>query len=309
MPAAVAPGIDRSEQIVLERFMQLSIAAAVVTIAVKMAAAWVTGSVGFLSDALESLVNLVAAVAGFIALRVAAKPADEDHHFGHGHAEYVSALLEGALIFLAAGAIIYTGLDRLLHPQPLEAPGMGLVLSVAASVLNLVVGLVLLRAGKRYRSATLNADGHHLLTDVWTSAGVVLGVAAVWATGWVWLDPVIALAVGINIIWTGYRLSRASVRSLLSEALPPEENQALDELLDHIAAQAPVEFTQRRTMASGRQRFVYLIMDVPPQWSVQASHEHADMVEERIDGLFPGAEVFIHVEPAGVPHRRLRGPF
>ncbi|WP_293773615.1 cation diffusion facilitator family transporter [uncultured Corynebacterium sp.] len=293
-----------SEQTVLERFMKLSIATAVATIALKMVAAWLTGSVGFLSDALESLVNLVAAVAGFVALRVAAKPADKDHHFGHGKAEYVSALLEGAMIFVAAGMIVWTGVDRLLHLQPLEQPGIGLLLSTVASVLNLIVGLALLRAGAKYRSATLNADGHHMLTDVWTSVGVLVGIAAVWLTGWLWLDPVIALAVGVNILWTGYKLLRESLSSLLSEALPKEENDMLDELLRELEAKESITFTDRRTVASGRQRFVYLAMDVNPEWSVKSSHDVADEIEVAVDEIFPGAEVFIHVEPAGVEHRR-----
>lgn len=287
--------------------MKLSIAAAVATILLKTLAAWLTGSVGFLSDALESIVNLVAAIAGFIALRVAVKPADKDHHFGHGKAEYVSALLEGALIFVAAGMILWSAANRLIHLQPLEQPGLGLLLSTAASVLNLVVGLALLRAGKIYRSATLDADGKHLLTDVWTSVGVLVGIAAVWLTGWLWLDPpVIALAVGINIMWTGYQLLRDSLSSLLSESLPVEENAALDELLARVAPPAHgLTITQRRTVAFGRQRFIYLTVDVDPTWTVLASHQAADALEDDVDGLFPpGAEVFIHLEPAGVEHRR-----
>lgn len=195
-----------SEQLLLERFMKLSIATAVLTIVLKVLAAMLTGSVGFLSDALESGVNLVAAVVGFIALRIAAKPADANHQFGHGKAEYVSALVEGAMIFVAAALIIYTSALRLLNPQPLEQPGIGLALSTLASVLNLAVGLALLKAGKKYRSATLQADGHHLLTDVWTSVGVLVGIALVALTDWLWLDPMVAFAVGINILWTGYKL-------------------------------------------------------------------------------------------------------
>lgn len=277
--------IDRSEQTALERFMKLSIAAAVATILLKTLAAWLTGSVGFLSDALESIVNLVAAIAGFIALRIAVKPADKDHHFGHGKAEYVSALLEGALIFVAAGMILWSAANRLIHLQPLEQPGLGLLLSTAASVLNLVVGLALLRAGKTYRSATLDADGKHLLTDVWTSVGVLVGIAAVWLTGWLWLDPVIALAVGINIMWTGYQLLRDSLSSLLSESLPSEENAALDELLARVAPAHGLTITQRRTVAFGRQRFIYLTADVDPTWTVLASHHAADALEDDVDGL------------------------
>ena len=174
-------------------------------------------------NALESGVNLVAAVVGLVALRIAARPADANHHFGHGKAEYVSALVEGAMIFVAAALIIFTSVQRLLEPQPLEQVGLGLGLTIVASVLNLAVGLALLWAGKQYQSAALSADGHHLITDVWTSAGVVVGIAAVTVTGWYWLDPVIALAVGANIRWTGYRLLKQSLSGLLSASLPAED--------------------------------------------------------------------------------------
>ncbi|SQI00282.1 cation-efflux pump [Corynebacterium minutissimum] len=294
-----------TEQLLLERFMKLSIATAVATIALKIVAAAVTGSVGFLSDALESGVNLVAAVVGFVAIKIAAKPADANHQFGHGKAEYVSALVEGAMIFVAAAMIIYTAIRRLLEPQPLEQPGLGLLLSLVASLLNLGVGLLLVRAGKQHRSATLQADGKHLLTDVWTSVGVLLGIAAVSLTDWLWLDPVIAFAVGLNILWTGYKLLKESLSSLLSESLPKEEHAQLDALLNELEEHHDVEFTSRRTVASGRNRLVYLTMDVPGQWTVLHSHTIADRIEDAIDELFPGAEVFIHVEPAGTVHRRI----
>lgn len=294
-----------SEQLLLERFMKLSIATAVLTIVLKVLAAMLTGSVGFLSDALESGVNLVAAVVGFIALRIAAKPADANHQFGHGKAEYASALVEGAMIFVAAALIIYTSALRLLNPQPLEQPGIGLALSTLASVLNLAVGLALLKAGKKYRSATLQADGHHLLTDVWTSVGVLVGIALVALTDWLWLDPMVAFAVGINILWTGYKLLKESLSSLLSESLPKEEHAELDVRLAELEDEFDVLFTSRRTIASGRQRLVYLTMDVPGEWTVLAAHDIADRIEDNIDELFPGAEVFIHVEPAGTVHRRI----
>ncbi|WP_347004818.1 cation diffusion facilitator family transporter [Corynebacterium striatum] len=294
-----------SEQLLLERFMKLSIATAVLSIVLKVLAAMLTGSVGFLSDALESGVNLVAAVVGFIALRIAAKPADANHQFGHGKAEYVSALVEGAMIFVAAALIIYTSALRLLNPQPLEQPGIGLALSTLASVLNLAVGLLLLKAGKKYRSATLRADGHHLLTDVWTSVGVLVGIALVALTDWLWLDPIVAFAVGINILWTGYKLLKESLSSLLSESLPKEEHAELDARLTELEEEFGVLFTSRRTIASGRQRLVYLTMDVPGEWTVLAAHDIADRIEDNIDELFPGAEVFIHVEPAGTVHRRI----
>ncbi len=215
------PESRQQQDRLLFRFMLLSLAAAVVTIVLKASAAWATGSVGFLSDALESGVNLVAAVVALIALRVAARPPDASHHFGHGKAEYVSALVEGAMIFVAATAIIWTAIERLISPVPLVQPGLGLALSTVASVINLGVGLTLLRVGRTHRSITLVADGKHLLTDVWTSAGVIVGIALVAVTGWEPLDPIVALAVGVNILWTGYRLLRGSVSGLLSAALPP----------------------------------------------------------------------------------------
>lgn len=294
-----------TEQLLLERFMKLSIATAVATIALKIVAAAVTGSVGFLSDALESGVNLVAAVVGFVAIKIAAKPADANHQFGHGKAEYVSALVEGAMIFVAAAMIIYTAIRRLLEPQPLEQPGLGLLLSLVASLLNLGVGFLLVRAGKQHRSATLQADGKHLLTDVWTSVGVIVGIGAVTLTGWLWLDPIIAFAVGLNVLWTGYKLLKESLSSLLSESLPKKEHGQLDALLNELEDHHQVSFTSRRTVAAGRQRLVYLTMDVPGEWTVLHSHTIADRIEDAIDELFPGAEVFIHVEPAGTVHRRI----
>ncbi|QPK83734.1 cation transporter [Corynebacterium qintianiae] len=287
------------EQKLLERFMWLSIAASVATIALKLAAAWVTGSVGFLSDAIESLINVVAAVVGLMALKISAKPADVNHNFGHAKAEYFSAQVEGSMILVAAVAIIYTAVQRLLDPQPIEQAGVGLLLSTLAAALNLAVGLVLLRAGKKYRSATLNADGRHLLTDVWTTVGVLVGIALVWVTGWEILDPLIALAVGLNILVTGYVLLRNSFISLLSEALPEDERLAIKTYLDGFAAERGVEFTDVRTAAFGRERLVNIVMQVPGEWSVARSHDYADMIEDGIDETLGGAKTMIHVEPLG----------
>lgn len=293
VPQASRPAEDR----LLMRFMLLAVAAAVITIGLKVSAAAITGSVGFLSDALESGVNLVAALVALVALRVAARPADANHHFGHGKAEYVSALVEGAMIFVASAMIIWTSIERLLAPQPLEQAGLGLVLTALASAVNLIVGRVLIRAGKRYRSPTLSADGKHLMTDVWTSAGVLVGIAAVAWTGWLWLDPVIALAVGANILLTGYRLLRGSLAGLLSAALPAEDLDRLDALLDRFRTEHRVTFERPRTVESGRQRHVYVVMGVPAGWTVAAAHDVADRLEVTIEGLLPGAETFIHVEP------------
>ena len=285
------------EQKIIERFLLLSIAAAILTIALKSAAAYLTGSVGFLSDALESVVNLVAAIVALIATRIAAKPADANHNFGHGKSEYVSALVEGAMIFVAAAMIIYTAIGRLLDPAPLEQVGIGLFLSIAATLINLGVGLALLKAGKRYRSAALNADGHHLLTDVWTTVGVVAGIAAVAFTGWFWLDPVIALLVGVNILWTGYKLLQQSLSNLISEALPPEDVEVVKAVIADFEAEYGVAIEDLKTVASGRQRFVYMIMPVPGEWTVEYAHELADALEATIDKALPNSRSMIHTEP------------
>src|SRR5690606_11877942 len=220
----------------LVRLMLLSVGAAVATIVLKVTAAAVTGSVGFLSDAMESLVNLVAALVGLWAVRLAAQPPDLGHHFGHGKAEYLSAAVEGAMIFAAAVAIVWTSVRRLLDPQPLEQAGLGLALSTVAAVVNLVVGVVLVRAGRRARSIALEADGRHLLTDVVTSAGVLVGIGVVALTGWHRLDPVIARGVGANILYTGYGLLRRWVSGLLDASLPAADMARVREVLARIQA-------------------------------------------------------------------------
>ncbi|MEX3505652.1 cation diffusion facilitator family transporter [Corynebacterium sp. LK2510] len=283
--------------------MWLSIGAAISAFGLKLAAAVVTGSVGFLSDAIESVINVVAAAVGLWALRISAKPADDNHPFGHAKAEYFSAQVEGAMILIAGVAIIYTAIDRLIHPQEIVQPTLGVVLSTAAAVINLVVGIALIRAGKKYRSATLNADGHHLLTDVWTTVGVLIGIFLVTLTGWHALDPLIALGVGINILFTGYRLLKESIVGLLSEALPDDELATIDAFLDSVAAEHGVEFTSVRAVAFGRDRFVSVIMQVPGDWTVDYSHTHADIVEEGIARELGGAETLVHVEPLGVETR------
>lgn len=289
----------------LERYMWLSIAAAVVTVVVKAAAAWVSQSAGLLSDALETTVNLVAAIVGLWALRVAAKPADDNHEFGHGKAEYVSSAVEGALIFIAAGGIIGSATLKLLNPQPLEELGLGLALSLGASVVNLAVGLTLLRAGRAHRSITLEADGQHLLTDVLTSVGVAIAMGLIWVAraafgaNWEILDPIIAIAVGLNIIWTGYTLMRRSVVGLLDAVLPAEDVEAIQGALDRLGENEPMTITQLRTRASGRQRFVEAIVEVPGNWSVLRAHALTDALEDEIARVLPGTEAVIHVEPIG----------
>ncbi|RUQ10636.1 cation transporter [Corynebacterium genitalium] len=299
----VANSVENNEQKLLERFMWLSIAAAVLTIVLKVTAAWVTGSVGFLSDAIESGINLIAAAVGLWALKLSAKPADANHHFGHARAEYFSAQVEGSLILLASVAIIYTAVDRLINPVPVEQLGIGLAFSVAAMVLNGAVGVLLIRAGKKYRSTTLDADGHHVLTDVWTTVGVIVGMALVWLTGWQPLDPIVALIVGANIMFTGYKLLKGAIQGLLAESLPKEENQIVYAYLDEYAAANGVEFTSVRTTAAGRERMVTLVMQVPGDWTVARAHDRADEVEIGVAESLGGAETIVHVEPLGHPTR------
>jgi cation diffusion facilitator family transporter len=284
----------------LTRFAWLSIAAAIATMALKGAAYLLTGSVGLLSDALESLVNLAGALMALAMLTVAARPPDEDHAYGHGKAEYFSAGAEGALIVIAAISIAVAAVDRLMHPRPLQQLGLGLAVSVVAGLLNLAVALVLLRASRRHRSATLQASAHHLLTDVWTTVGVLVGVAAVAATGWLTLDPLVALAVAANIVWTGGRILRDSVAGLMDAALPAGEQRLLHELLRRYAAEG-VEYHALRTRRAGAQRFVSLHVLVPPTWSVQQGHDMLERIEADIRGALPPVTVLTHLEPLGDP--------
>ncbi|HEX6055083.1 MAG TPA: cation diffusion facilitator family transporter [Intrasporangium sp.] len=284
----------------LSRFAWLSIAAALVTITLKTIAWQLTGSVGLLSDAAESVVNLVAAVAVLIALRVAAMPADKNHHFGHAKAEYFSAALEGMMIFVAALVILYTSVDRFLNPRPIENVGIGLAISVLASVVNGVVSFILLRAGRQYRSLTLTADGKHLLTDVWTSAGVIVGVLVVGLTGIERLDPVIAFLVGLNIIWTGWKLIRESTEGLMDVALSKEENRGIAEILARFVSK-DVHFHALRTRVSGHHRFAEVHVLVPGRWSVQRGHDLVEEVEAAIHEEFADLSITCHLEPAEDP--------
>ncbi len=286
----------------LSRWAWLSIAAALLTIGLKSAAYLVTGSVGLLSDALESSVNLVAAVLALIALRVASRPADANHPFGHGKVEYLSAGAEGVMIVVAAGVIIVSAVDRLVHPEPLESLGIGLVITLVAAGVNLVVGLMIVRAGRRHRSWTLVADGKHLLTDVWTSVGVVVGVGLVLVTGWDPLDSVVALAVAVNIVWVGWRLVREAGRGLMDHALPPADEAAVREVLAAVGRQDPaIAFHELRTREAGRERFVSVHVLVPGAWTVARSHDLAEDVEQSIHRALPGTVVHTHVEPREDP--------
>ncbi len=292
------PSADRQRR--LTRLLLLSVGAAVATISLKAGAWLLTGSVGLLSDALESVVNLVAALVALGALRWAGKPADEEHAYGHTKAEYFSAGAEGMMIFVAAIGIVITAVERLLRPQPLEDVGVGLAVSAGASLINLAVGLVLIRAGRRHRSITLEADGKHLMTDVWTSVGVIAGVAAVAATGWQRLDPVIAIIVAVNIVYTGTVLIRRSAGGLMDRALPVAERRLINDVLASFTGDG-VDFHALRTRQSGRRAFVSFHILVPGDWTVQQGHDLAEAVEDDIRRSLPQVTVFTHVEPLEDP--------
>ena len=290
------------EHRLLVRYMLASLAAAIATILLKVLAAAVTGSVGFLSDAMESGVNFTAAVVALLALRAAARPADAQHEFGHGKAEYLSAAVEGTLVFVAATAIVWTSVRRLLDPTPLDQAGLGLALSSAASLVNLAVGVALVRAGRRHRSILLLADGTHLLTDVWTSAGVLVGIASVAVFGWEVLDPIVALLVGVNILRTGYSLVKRSVTGLLDAALPEGDLATIEAVLGRYRDHEPVHVRALRSREAGRQRFTYVTLAVPGDWTVERGHDLSERLERDIERALPGATVFTHIEndePAG----------
>lgn len=284
----------------LSRYGWLAVAAALVTIALKTGAWWVTGSVGLLSDAAESVVNLVAAIVALVALKVAAMPADKNHNFGHSKAEYFSAAVEGVMIFVAAAVIIVFAIQRLLAPRDLTEVGLGLGISLVAAAVNGAVALVLIRAGRRHRSITLRADGQHLMTDLWTSVGVVVGVSLVWFTGWNWLDPLVAIAVGINILWTGYGLIRESTAGLMDVSLPREDNARLREILA-AHRQEGMDFHAVRTRESGARQFMEMHMLVPGSWTVQQGHDAMEDLIEEINVEFPELRVTGHLEPIEDP--------
>ncbi len=284
----------------LKRYAWLSIATAIATIVLKGVAWWITGSVGLLSDALESFVNLAGALMALAMLSLAALPPDENHAFGHGKAEYFSSAFEGFLIAVAAALIAWQAIGRLLAPQPLEAVGVGLAVSVVASILNLLTARTLMNVGRRFRSITLEADAQHLMTDVITSIGVIVGVALVWLTGWLWLDPVIALAVAVNILWTGWQLMRRSTAGLMDVALSETERSAIDAVLERYRAQG-LEFHALRTRQAGTRAFVTLHVLVPGDWTVQKGHDWSERIEGDIRGAVPHANVTTHLEPQEDP--------
>jgi len=284
----------------LKRYAWLSIAAAIATILLKGFAWKLTGSVGFLSDAIESFVNLAGALMALWMLTLAETPADEDHPYGHGKAEYFSSAFEGFLILLAAIAIAYSAIERLINPAPLEAVGVGLLLSVLASAINFATARILLEVGKQRNSITLEADAHHLMTDVWTSVGVILGVGLVWLTGWFLLDPIIALVVAANIVWTGWRLMQRSVSGLMDASLPIENRQKIEMLLAGYRQQG-LDFHALRTRQAGSRTFVTLHVLVPGYWTVQQGHDWTERIEVDIHNALPYAHITTHLEPIEDP--------
>lgn len=278
----------------------LSVAAALATMALKFFGYSLTGSVGLFSDAAESVVNLVAALVAVWAVTLAARPADEEHAYGHTKSEYFSSGVEGALILVAAVVIAVEALPHLAHPQPIEQVGLGLTFSTAGAVINGVLAAFMLRAGKRQRSIVLEADARHLFTDVWTTAVVLLGVLLVGLTGWLILDPVIALLVAANIIWTGGRLIRATGLGLLDTGLPKADLNQIDTILEPYRAQG-ILFHALRSRVAGTRRFVSFHVLVPGSWTVSKGHALCEEIELAIRGALPETTVFTHLEPREDP--------
>lgn len=284
----------------LTRFAWLSIAAALLTLGLKTAAYVITGSVGLLSDAVESIVNLIGGLMALWMLKVAAQPADEEHAYGHSKAEYFSSGVEGGLILVAAASIAAAAVPRLIHPKPLHELGLGLGVSIAASFVNLVVALLILRAGRKHNSITLEANAHHLLTDVWTGIGVVAGVGAVAFTGWQRLDPIVALIVAAVIIRTGFDIVRRSISGLMDTALSNADVTAVRRVLQSYQQQG-IQFHALRTRQAGARKFVSMHVLVPGDWTVQRGHELLDKIEAGVRQALPDATVFTHLESLDDP--------
>lgn len=276
--------------------LTLSILAALVTFGMKSAAYLLTGSVGLLSDAAESLVNLAAAVTAFFCLWISQKPVDRSHTYGHEKIEYFSSGIEGTLILFAALGIAWAAIERLLNPSALHELGPGLAVSLAAAGVNFAVAQVLLRTGRKHQSIVLEADGQHLMTDVWTSIAVLVGLGLVWLTGWDILDPFLALLVAANIVWTAFDLMRRSVDGLMDHALPTEEQDQLRQAIDKELPPG-CHYHAMRTRRAGARRFVDFHLLVPGDWSVQKAHDLSDRIEAALQGVYPGMEATIHIEP------------
>ncbi len=286
----------------LKKYVYLSIVAAVLTISLKLAAYFFTNSVGLLSDALESCVNLVAAVVALIMLNLAEKPPDEKHEFGHNKAEYFSSAIEGGLIVLAAFSLIWSAVPRIFNPQPLENIGVGLLIAVGASLINLAVSIILVKNGKKNNSITLEADGKHLMTDVLTSGGVLLGIALVKLTGWLVLDAVVAIGVALNIIWTGSQLVKRSALGLLDTAIPESETDKINQVLGKYKQQN-IRFHSLMTRQAVQRKFISVQLQMPGTWNIHQGHKFAEQIEKDIRMLFPESHttVFTHLEPVEDP--------
>jgi cation diffusion facilitator family transporter len=281
-------------------FLLLSILASVLTIFLKFIAFYITGSVGLLSDALESLINLAAAVIAFIMLSIALYPPDREHPFGHSKAEYFSSVSEGMLIILAAIAIGVSAIERIINPHDLEKLGTGMIISIAASAVNLITALTLIRAGKKYRSITLEADGRHLLTDVWTTAGVLAGLLLVNITGYRMLDPLIAIGVALNILYTGYNLIRRSVSGLMDSSMCEEDMKRIRGILDGFTEKR-IQYHSLYTRVAASKNFIFFHLLVPGNWSIKSGHEISKKIERKIKKTLGSAEVFVHIEPLNDP--------
>jgi cation diffusion facilitator family transporter len=286
------------------RLLMASVGVALITIALKTGAWWITGSVGLLSDAMESLVNLASAVFGLVMVTIAARPADEDHPYGHHKAEYFSSGFEGVLIIAAALGIIWAAGQRLLHPQPLEQVGWGLALSVLSSALNGLLAWVMLRTSRTHRSIALEADARHLFTDVWTSAGVVVGIALVHLSGWLWLDPVVAMGVAANILKEGFHLIWRSSQGLMDEAVEPEVQATIEQTLQGFALRHDdreiIRFDHVSTRRAGQRRFVDLHMHMPAGWTLGRAAAVRASVEQALMSAVPGLRASIQLLPSDV---------
>jgi cation diffusion facilitator family transporter len=284
----------------LVRFAYLSVAVALTTMGIKAVAYSVTHSIGLLSDALESIVNLTAALVAVRVLKEIAKPPDKEHAFGHGKAEYFSSLFEGILIGVAAISIVYTAVQRLFNPEEIQQVSIGLTLALVASILNLLVARLLIRKGREHNSITLEADGQHLMSDVWTSIGVLVGVGAVSITGWQILDPIIAMIVASKIGWTGIRLTQRSIQGLMDASLPEVQIQKISEILDYYREQ-DIRFHALKTRQAGAHSFISLHVITPGNWSVREGHDLLESIEKDIQKVIPLANVFTHIEPLEDP--------
>lgn len=278
----------------------ISIIASILTILVKSAAYYVTGSVGFLSDAMESFINLAAAIVAFVMLTIAARPPDKEHPFGHDKAEYFSSLIEGILIVLAAIGIVYTAINRILHPQPLGELNIGMGLSVLATLINFITARILLHYGRKHNSITLEADSHHLMTDVWTTVGIILGILMVKFTGWQLLDPIMAIAVAISIVYTGIKLIIRSTGGLMDRKLSENELIIIKQILDQYKVQG-IEYHALYTRQSASKRFITFHLLIPGNLIMHKAHEFSKMIEREIAVKLPHSDVFIHLEPLNDP--------